>query len=61
MERSAITQADVDANGRPAPAHVAGQTVTQAVDLLQNRLAERLAQHREARRGRMPVPGQARQ
>ncbi|MFE7394956.1 hypothetical protein, partial [Streptomyces sp. NPDC057582] len=50
-----IPQADVDVNGRPARAHVAGQTVTQAVDLLQDRLAERLAQHWEARHDRPRV------
>ncbi|MFC8245907.1 sigma 54 modulation/S30EA ribosomal C-terminal domain-containing protein [Streptomyces chartreusis] len=61
VERPVTAQANVDVNGRPARAHVAGQTATAAVDLLQDRLADqlaRLAQHWEARRGRMPVPGQ---
>lgn len=60
VEQPVIAQANVDVNGRPARAHVAGQTVTQAVDLLQDRLAERLArlaERWEARRGRTPVPG----
>ncbi|MDX3240911.1 hypothetical protein [Streptomyces sp. ME18-1-4] len=45
---------------RPARAHVAGQTATQAVDLPQDRLAEqptRLAEHWEPRCGRMIAPG----
>ncbi|KUO19316.1 sigma 54 modulation/S30EA ribosomal C-terminal domain-containing protein [Streptomyces dysideae] len=60
VERPVTAQANVDVNGRPARAHVAGHTATEAVDLLQDRLTEqlaRLAQHWEARRGRMPVPG----
>ncbi|SFH11869.1 sigma 54 modulation/S30EA ribosomal C-terminal domain-containing protein [Streptomyces mirabilis] len=60
VERPVIAQANVDLNGRPARAHVAGQTATQAVDLLQDRLAKQLArltEHWEARRGRTTVPG----
>ncbi|PZH10800.1 hypothetical protein C1I97_13540 [Streptomyces sp. NTH33] len=60
VERPAIAQADLDVNGRQVRAHVAARTMTEAVDLLQNRLAvrlERLEQHWEARRGKMPVPG----
>ncbi|EST36807.1 sigma 54 modulation/S30EA ribosomal C-terminal domain-containing protein [Streptomyces roseochromogenus] len=60
IERPAIAQANLDVNGRPARAHVAAATVTEAVDLLQDRLVarlERLEQHWEARRGKTPVPG----
>ncbi|WJE00481.1 hypothetical protein [Streptomyces antimycoticus] len=42
MERPALAQANLDVNGRPARAHVAATTVTEAVDLLQDRLAGRL-------------------
>ncbi|GHJ33830.1 hypothetical protein TPA0910_82630 [Streptomyces hygroscopicus subsp. sporocinereus] len=60
MERPALAQANLDVGGRPVRAHVAATTVTEAVDLLQDRLAarlERLQDHWEARRGRRPVPG----
>ncbi|KUN89505.1 integrase [Streptomyces bungoensis] len=60
MQRPAIAQANLDVNGRPARAHVAATTMTEAVDLLQDRLAGRLGrleQHWEARRGRTPAPG----
>jgi ribosome-associated translation inhibitor RaiA len=60
LDRPAIAQASLDVNGRPARAHVAAGTVTEAVDLLQDRLAarlERLEEHREARRDRGPAPG----
>ncbi|WP_406176217.1 HPF/RaiA family ribosome-associated protein [Streptomyces sp. NBC_00996] len=60
MERPAIAQANLDVNGRPARAHVSADTVTEAVDLLQDRLAgrlERLEEHWEARRGKAPVSG----
>lgn len=60
MERPAVAQANLDVNGRPARAHVAAATMTEAVDRLQDRLAEqlaRLAQHWEARRGGRPLPG----
>ncbi|MFF6850759.1 hypothetical protein [Streptomyces antimycoticus] len=42
MERPALAQANLDVNGRLARAHVAATTVTEAVDLLQDRLAGRL-------------------
>ncbi|MFF4764505.1 hypothetical protein [Streptomyces sp. NPDC001292] len=60
MERPALAQANLDVNGRLARAHVAATTVTEAVDLLQDRLAvrlKRLEEHWEARRGRRPAPG----
>ncbi|MGW3247405.1 sigma 54 modulation/S30EA ribosomal C-terminal domain-containing protein [Streptomyces sp. NPDC001070] len=60
MDRPAIAQASVDVNGRPVRAHVAAATIGEAIDLLQDRLGERLArlaEHWEARRGRMPMPG----
>ncbi|MEV0490521.1 ribosome hibernation promotion factor [Streptomyces atratus] len=59
MQRPAIAQANLDVNGHPARAHVAATTVTEAVDLLQDRLAarlERLEEHWETRRGKMSVP-----
>ncbi|MER6122117.1 HPF/RaiA family ribosome-associated protein [Streptomyces sp. NPDC001795] len=59
MARPAIAQANVDVNGRLARARVAADTVTEAVDLLQDRLAarlRRLEEHWEARRGKTPGP-----
>ncbi|MFI0821260.1 sigma 54 modulation/S30EA ribosomal C-terminal domain-containing protein [Streptomyces sp. NPDC021098] len=60
VERPVLAQANLDVNGQPARAHVAAGTLTEAVDLLQDRLAarlERLEEHGEARRGRGPSPG----
>ncbi|NBM20625.1 sigma 54 modulation/S30EA ribosomal C-terminal domain-containing protein [Streptomyces sp. GC420] len=60
-ERPVIAQANVDVNGRPARAHTAGETETQAIDLLEERLSgqlARLAQHWEARRGKTTAPGE---
>lgn len=60
VERPAIAQANVDVNGRQARASVAAGTVQEAVDLLQDRLAKRLArlnEHWEARRSRTPAGG----
>ncbi|AVZ76724.1 hypothetical protein SLUN_35515 [Streptomyces lunaelactis] len=44
--RPATAQAVVDLNGRPVRAHVAADTMLEAVDLLQDRLAARLARTR---------------
>ncbi|MDI9885820.1 HPF/RaiA family ribosome-associated protein [Streptomyces sp. HNM0645] len=44
--RPATAQAVVDVNGRPVRAHVAADTMFEAVDLLQDRLAARLARTR---------------
>ncbi|MFE0658412.1 hypothetical protein, partial [Streptomyces sp. NPDC058876] len=41
--RPATAQAVVDVNGRPVRAHVTASTMFEAVDLLQKRLAARLA------------------
>lgn len=60
MERPVTAQANVDVGGRPVRAHVAAPTATEAVDLLHDRLANRLArlaEHWEARRGRRLGPG----
>ncbi len=45
VERPALAQAMLDVNGRPVRAQVAAGTMTEAVDLLEERLRERL-QHR---------------
>jgi hypothetical protein len=60
-ERPFLAQATLDINGRPARAHVAAATMTEAVDLLRDRLAlqvARLRRHWEAQRGGMPKPGE---
>ncbi|MFE0577437.1 sigma 54 modulation/S30EA ribosomal C-terminal domain-containing protein [Streptomyces sp. NPDC058866] len=46
--RPATAQAVVDVNGRPVRAHVTASTMFEAVDLLQKRLAARLARPRRA-------------
>lgn len=54
-ERPALAQANLDVNGRPARAHAAAATMTEAIDAMQDRLAVRLGrldEHWEARRGR---------
>ncbi|MDH2387907.1 sigma 54 modulation/S30EA ribosomal C-terminal domain-containing protein [Streptomyces sp. HNM0663] len=63
MDRPVIAQANLDVNGKPARAHVAGGSATEAADLLQDRLTAvlaRMAEHWEARRGRTRPPGDAR-
>ncbi|MGI5358798.1 sigma 54 modulation/S30EA ribosomal C-terminal domain-containing protein [Streptomyces sp. CA-252508] len=51
--RPATAQAVVDVNGRPVRAHVAAGTVFEAVDLMQDRLAARIARARRyGERGR---------
>ncbi|HEX6569887.1 MAG TPA: sigma 54 modulation/S30EA ribosomal C-terminal domain-containing protein [Acidimicrobiales bacterium] len=63
VERSALAQAMLDVNGRPVRAQVAAHEMTEAVDLLEARLRDRLA-HRAAqlrtvrRRGAATVPGE---
>ncbi|MET9883364.1 sigma 54 modulation/S30EA ribosomal C-terminal domain-containing protein [Streptomyces sp. NPDC006430] len=62
MERPVVAQANLDVNGKPARAHVAGVSVTEAADLLRDRLGgvlARMAEHWEARRGRTHSPGAA--
>jgi ribosome-associated translation inhibitor RaiA len=57
-ERPCLAQASLDVNGRPARAHVAAATMTEAVDLLRDRLTvqvARLRRHWDARRGGMPT------
>jgi hypothetical protein len=57
--RSALAQATLDVAGRPVCAHVAAETMREAVDLLVDRLRERLSrlgEHWEARRGGRPQP-----
>lgn len=59
-ERPAVAQASVDVNGRPTRAHVAATTMTEAVDLVCDRLAlqlDRLRRDWQARRGNVPKPG----
>jgi ribosome-associated translation inhibitor RaiA len=56
MERRALAQANLDVNGRLARASVAAETMSKAIDLLQDRLSrrmDRLNEHWEARRGKM--------
>lgn len=63
VERPALAQAMLNVNGRPVRAQVAAHAMTEAVDLLEARLRDRLA-HRAAqlrtlrRRGRATVPGE---
>lgn len=59
VEQRALAQANLDVNGRLARASVAAETMPKAIDLLQDRLARRLArlnEHWEARRGKMAQP-----
>ena len=42
VERPALAEAMLDVNGRPVRAHVAASTMTEAVDLLEERLRERV-------------------
>ncbi len=61
VTRPAIAQANLDLNGRLVRAHVAAETMREAIDLLHERLVrrlERMAQHWEARRGGGPTPGE---
>ncbi|HMK11066.1 MAG TPA: sigma 54 modulation/S30EA ribosomal C-terminal domain-containing protein [Acidimicrobiales bacterium] len=53
--RPALAQTTVDVNGDLVRAHVAGHTMSEALDLLQRRLADKLeqrSQHRDALRSR---------
>jgi ribosome-associated translation inhibitor RaiA len=57
LTRQAIAQVNLDLNGRPVRAQVAAETMREAVDLLRDRLRDRLhrvGRHWEARRGGMP-------
>jgi hypothetical protein len=62
--RPALAQATMDVNGKPVRAHVAGHTMREAVDLLEQRLRHRLehlTDNREALRRHLPqraVPGE---
>lgn len=56
-ERPCLAQATLDVNGRAARAHVAAVTMTEAIDLLRDRLSvqvARLRRHWEAQRGGRP-------
>lgn len=60
VARPAIAQANLDVNGRPVRAHVAAPSMSEAIDLLHDRLLdrmERISRHWEAIRGRAPKPG----
>ena len=48
-ERPAQAEATLDVGGRPVRAHVAASEAREAVDLLEERLARRLARHEERR------------
>jgi ribosome-associated translation inhibitor RaiA len=48
VPRSAIAQANLSVNGRPVRAHVAAETMHEAIDLLEDRLVHRLNRLREA-------------
>lgn len=57
--RPAIAQANLDVGGRPVRAQAGAATMTEAIDLLEDRLSERLgrvARHWEAIRGGQPRP-----
>lgn len=54
VARPSMAQANIDLNGRAVRAHVAAETMHEAIDLLDERLRRRMrrmAQHWEARRG----------
>lgn len=54
VERPVVAQANLDVNGRPVRAQVAGVNAREAIDRLEARLRvqlERIAEHWEARRG----------
>lgn len=57
IERPVVAQANLDVNGRPVRAQVAGVNAREAIDRLEARLRvqlERIAEHWEARRGTVP-------
>ncbi|MFB9728586.1 HPF/RaiA family ribosome-associated protein [Haloechinothrix salitolerans] len=57
VSQPVIAQANLDVNGRLVRAQVTGPTAREAIDRLEARLRhrlERIAEHWEARRGRMP-------
>lgn len=57
--RSALAQVNLEVAGRPVRVHVAAETMREAVDLLLDRLHERLTrldEHWEARRRELPQP-----
>lgn len=49
VERPAHAEAVLDVNGEPVRAHVAAHELTEAIDLLEGRLARRLDRHRRRR------------
>jgi ribosome-associated translation inhibitor RaiA len=58
-DRPSIAQVSVDIDGQLVRAHVAGHDMREAVDLLQQRLRDKLehrAEHRKAERNRSPLP-----
>jgi len=60
-ERPCLAQANLDVNGRAARAHVAAGTIPEAIDLLHDLLALKLARlrrHWEAQRGGTPRAGE---
>jgi ribosome-associated translation inhibitor RaiA len=59
VPRPVLAQANLDVNGRIVRAQTEAETAREAVDRLEKRLRhrlERIAQHRESRRGRTPSP-----
>lgn len=60
VARRVVAQANLDVNGRLVRAQVQAGTAREAIDLLQARLRRRLernAQHWQAKRGGVPMPG----
>ena len=58
VRRPVVAQANLDVDGRPVRAQVQAETPREAVDLLAARLRrrlERVAEHRQARRGELPA------
>lgn len=58
-DRPALAQANLDLNGRPVRVQTSAATMTEAIDLLEDRLGHRLgriARHWEAVRGAQPKP-----
>jgi ribosome-associated translation inhibitor RaiA len=59
MQRPAVAKASLDVNGRPVRAHVAADTLPEAVDLLEGKLRqglEMLTERRQARRHEPAAP-----
>jgi ribosome-associated translation inhibitor RaiA len=59
IERPAVAKATLDVNGHPIRAHVAGRTLSEAIDLLEAKLRRELEILSERRRSRRHAPAEA--